>query len=201
MLWRMKLSGSNIFCKNALAGLRKIVFLNPTAPRSVFLWRLGCNASRKIRLRRDCEADLAKLIAPKFFRPALPAFAANYFCHCHQPKSSIMPNSPSYSSAIRSILLLQVEGNRICWEAVTCLTEQGISDRRRKMICRTDRLKIRQLAYLPAPLSWTAEIHQLRPPAVCRDGRSAGAPGGSIFLPSVAAAYVLCRSMTGWCSK
>ena len=172
MLWRMKLSGSNIFCKNALAGLRKVVFLNPTAPRSVF-----------------------------FFRPALPAFAANYFCHCHQPKSSIMPNSPSYSPAIRSILLLQVEGNRICWEAVTCLTEQGNSDRRRKMICRTDRLKIRQLAYLPAPLSWTAEIHQLRPPAVCRDGRSAGAPGGSIFLPSVAAAYVLCRSMTGWCSK
>ena len=40
------------------------------------MWRLGCNASRKIRLRRDCRADLAKLIAPKFFRPVLSAFAA-----------------------------------------------------------------------------------------------------------------------------
>ena len=74
MSGRMKLSGSNIFWKNALEGLQKAVFLKPNAPRSVFLWRLGCNASRKIRLRGDCEADLAKLIAPRFFH--LPKLAA-----------------------------------------------------------------------------------------------------------------------------
>ena len=74
MSWRMKLSGSNIFWKNILAGLQEAVFLKPNAPRSVFLWRLGCNASRKIRLRGDCEADLAKLIAPRFFH--LPKLAA-----------------------------------------------------------------------------------------------------------------------------
>ena len=89
--WRVKLSGSNIFWKNALAGLQEAVFLEPNAPRSVFLWRLGCNASRKIRHAGSCEADLAKLVAPKFFRPALSAFAANHFCHCHQQKLSILP--------------------------------------------------------------------------------------------------------------
>ena len=67
---------------------------------------------------------------------------------------------------------LQVEGNRICWEAVTCLTEQGNSDRRRKMICIIDRLKIRQLAYLHPCQGQLKFISYALPPYVAMEGVS-----------------------------
>ena len=74
MSGRMKLSGSNIFWKNVLAGLQKAVFLKPNAPRSVFLLRLGSSMFRIIDHAGRCRADFAKLIAPKFFH--LPKLAA-----------------------------------------------------------------------------------------------------------------------------
>ena len=80
----MKLSGSNIFWKNALAGLQEAVFLKPDAPRSVFLWRLGCSMFRIIDHAGRCRADFAKLVAPRFSAPHCQ------LCHCHQPESSII---------------------------------------------------------------------------------------------------------------
>ena len=79
MSGRMKLSGSNIFWENALAGLQEAVFLKPNAPRSVFLWRLGCNMFWIIGDTDRCRADFAKLVAPKFSAPHCQLFPPTTF--------------------------------------------------------------------------------------------------------------------------
>ena len=75
--------------------LRKYLVMNhlqfSCAPRSVFLWRLGCNASWKIRRVAACMADSAKPVAPKFFHVSRSAFTVNHFRHCRLTKLSIIP--------------------------------------------------------------------------------------------------------------
>ena len=70
--------------------LRKYLVINhlqfSRAPRSVFLWRLGCNASWKIRRVAACMADSAKPVAPKFFHVSRSAFTVNHFRHCRLTK-------------------------------------------------------------------------------------------------------------------
>ena len=61
------------------------------APKSGFLWRRGCNMFRIIGHTCGCGDDFAKLVAPMPFRPPRPAFAANRFCHWHQPFLAIIP--------------------------------------------------------------------------------------------------------------
>ena len=56
-------------------------FLKPNAPKSVFLRRLGSSMFRRIGHPGRCRADFAKLIAPKFFRPALSVFPVQQICN------------------------------------------------------------------------------------------------------------------------
>ena len=79
MLWLMKLSGSNIFWKNALAGRWRGVFLKPNAPKSVSLRLLGSTMFWIISHTDRCRADFAKLIAPKYFAPCYQLFLQPLF--------------------------------------------------------------------------------------------------------------------------
>mgnify|MGYP000024234634 CR=1 FL=1 len=63
----------------------KILIDNPLskddAPKSVFLRRLGSIMFQTIGHTGRYRADFAKLIAPKFFRPALSVFPVQQICN------------------------------------------------------------------------------------------------------------------------
>ena len=62
----------------------------------MFLWRLGCNMFRSIGHTGCCRADFAKLVALKFFRPALSV--------CRQPLLSLSPTKiVNYTNMFRII--------------------------------------------------------------------------------------------------